>query len=41
MTTRAAFLEEVWTQVINAGMSGRWIDNVIASSERIAGCSVR
>jgi hypothetical protein len=34
MTTRAAFLEEVWTQVINAGMSGQWIDNAIARSER-------
>ena len=34
MTSRTEFLEQVWAQVINAQMSGRWIDNAVANSER-------
>jgi hypothetical protein len=34
MASRARFLNQVWTDIIDAQMAGRWIDNVIAESER-------
>jgi hypothetical protein len=34
MATRAEFLEQVWADVINARMTGPWIDNVITAAER-------
>lgn len=33
MATRAAFLKQAWEEIINAPMSGRWVDNVIASAK--------
>lgn len=34
MANRSEFLEETWTEIINAPMGGAWIDNAIAASER-------
>jgi hypothetical protein len=34
MASRAAFLEQVWNQVINACMTARWIDAAVAHSRR-------
>jgi len=34
MATRAEFLDQVWTRIINAPMSERWIDAVVSNSER-------
>jgi hypothetical protein len=34
MASRAAFLEQVWNQVINARMSARWIDAAVVHSRR-------
>jgi hypothetical protein len=33
MATRARFLNQVWTDIINAQMASKWIDDVIAESE--------
>jgi hypothetical protein len=34
MASRARFLNQLWIAVIDAPMTGTWIDNVIAASER-------
>jgi hypothetical protein len=34
MASRARFLNQLWTEVIDSPMTGRWIDHVIAASER-------
>ncbi len=33
MATREKFLALTWKEVINAPMSGAWIDNIVASSQ--------
>ena len=33
MATREEFLKQVWNEVVNAPMSGHWIDNIIAASK--------
>jgi hypothetical protein len=34
MASRDEFLAQVWRDVINAPMSGQWVDNVLANSAR-------
>jgi hypothetical protein len=33
MASREEFLAQVWGEIINASMSGQWIDNTIAAAE--------
>jgi hypothetical protein len=34
LATRDEFLTLLWTDIINGGMGGEWLDNVISSSEK-------